>query len=533
MKNTNKKHSVTRKTAGFFAALALMTATVPTAASIANSAAPAATYTISASAATGDMRMRGPVADYFNENKTEIKDYLLKLANSKIGELAEKVPVAGGLIKSITNKFFSKFITPEEKDMTVKELNENIQQYKKELEDALKKSTTQIENDIKCVDEVGQFYTKFAEFMSMIDDYAEQIQNYSKQNISEEAKTLKIAKLIGNPDEWTKNSGTVFGTYNTSRKLLEKSGLLSKRDIFTAIYDYHAGHSMFAVEAKEKAREAVELIYSQYVYSYAILTECLNAHLEILNIEDTSVLPEMEYKTFSSNIEDVVDRMNMLNTQIFGALEGDPILNENGETVGYENVCATDAFSIEGSYEKFNSIYDFTFINKKTLDQGGKQFSPDLYLSQWKDFDTKQMSTFWKRQNLTEQEILDIVKYANSKGLSIYRFLESIGFKATLPENLKKAKTYIPVSDVIYGKPDISDQGCTWKTKYSIKGVIAFRDAAAENSKDKSFRPTYVHDLTYGTHIEKYDNYYYRKHTDKFESSSWCKDAAIMFLQSL
>ena len=295
---------------------------------------------------TATMRFRGPVADYFNEHKTELKDKLLKAANSKVDEYCEKVPIAGDLLKSVVGKLFGKFMSKsnEVPQMTVNELNECIQQYKSELENAIKKSKDEIENDILCVAEVQSFYNEFVKFISMIDDYVTDIDAISNMKISEEAKTLKIAKLIGNPDDWTKTYTSVFGAYNTSVNMLKKAGLLSTHDIYTAIYDYYAGKSMFSGEAKMQAQQAVDYIHSQFIYSYAVLTECLTAHLDVLDMEDTSTLPKMEYNNFSSNIEDVVYRIETLTNQIMGNLEGDAVYDEEGNVVRYENVTATDEF---------------------------------------------------------------------------------------------------------------------------------------------------------------------------------------------
>ena len=482
---------------------------------------------------TATMHFRGPVADYFNEHKTELKDKLLKAANSKVGEYCDKIPVAGELLKSVVGKFFGKFMSKSDEAprMTVNELNECIQKYKAELENAISKSKDEIENDILCVAEVQGFYNEFVKFTSMIDDYANDINAISKMNISEEAKTLKIAKLIGNAEDWTKTYTSVFGAYNTSVNMMKKSGLLSTHDIYTAIYDYYAGKSMFSGEAKMQAQQAVDYIHSQFIYSYAILTECLTAQLEILDMEDTSMLPQSEYNAFSSNIEDVTYRLETLTNQIMGNLEGDAIYDEEGEITAYENVTATDEFSMEGSYEKFNNIYDYTFINKQTLDKGGKDMSPELFLSKWTDFNYHEMESRMSRQGLTEQELMDTVKHANSKGLSIYRYLEEIGFNADIPENIKKAQTYIPVaSRETY---DHNKSGTKYTTKYFIKAVVAYRSAEAESSSDKTYRPTYEHEFNYATLIQEWWSDRIHRKDDVWKECDKLNDAYIMFLQTL
>ena len=482
---------------------------------------------------TATMRFRGPVADYFNEHKTELKDKLLKAANSKVDEYCEKVPIAGDLLKSVVGKLFGKFMSKsnEVPQMTVNELNECIQQYKSELENAIKKSKDEIENDILCVAEVQSFYNEFVKFISMIDDYVTDIDAISNMKISEEAKTLKIAKLIGNPDDWTKTYTSVFGAYNTSVNMLKKAGLLSTHDIYTAIYDYYAGKSMFSGEAKMQAQQAVDYIHSQFIYSYAVLTECLTAHLDVLDMEDTSTLPKMEYNNFSSNIEDVVYRIETLTNQIMGNLEGDAVYDEEGNVVRYENVTATDEFSMEGSYEKFNNIYDYTFINKQTLNKGGKDMSPELFVSKWSDFNYHEMNERLGKQGLSEKELMDIVKHANSKGYSIYRYLEKMGFNADIPENIKKSQTYIPVKE--WAEYSNNKSGTKYTTKYFINAVIAYRDAEAENDSKKENRPTYEHKFNYATLVQEWWNDRCTRKPDKWTTCSDLKDSYIMFLQTL
>ena len=551
MKKTNNKK--TRRIAAALAALSMVSAISVPAASICASAADAETETSiimecddfdeicaigeigeineawaalkdsNSGKTTATMHFRGPVADYFNEHKVELKDTLLKAANSKVDEYCDKIPVAGGLLKSVVGKLFGKFMSKstEAPQMTVNELNENIKQYKAEIEKAISNSKDEIENDILCVGEVQGFYNEFVKFISMIDDYAESIEAISRMDISEEAKTLKIAKLIGNPDDWTKTYTSVFGAYNTSVKMLRQSGLLSTHDIFTAIYDYYAGKSMFSGEAKMQAQNAVDYIHSQFIYSYAVLTECLTAQLEILDMEDTSVLPQMEYNSFSSNIEDVTYRLETLTNQIFGTLDGDAIYDEEGDVVGYENVTATNEFSIEGSYEKFHNINEYLFTNKQTLDKGGKEMSPELLVSKWTDFDYYHMPKYINNQGLSENELLDIVKHANSKGYSIYRYLQHIGFKANIPTDIIKSRTYIPVA---YMEPnvDVSKNGLKYVTKYRVKAVLSYRDVEAAST---------CQELTYLTNTKEWceDRYHIKKNEDKVDS--WFNNAYIMFLQ--
>ena len=524
-----KKNRAKRTLAGILAATAMMTAVIPTAAEIVSNSAPATSYSYTIVADASNIKFKGPIADYLAENKDELKNKLLQLAGSKAGELAEQVPVAGGLLKSVVGKLFDKFMTkkPEEQQMTINELNKSIQEYKSQLEAAMGKNTKQIENDILCVSEVQSFYNEFTKFMSMVEDYADSIDDISRSNISEEAKTLKVAKLIGNAEDWTNSASSVFMTYNTSRNLLQKCGLLSEHDIFTAIYDYYAGRSMFSGEAKMQAQRAVEYIRSQYIYAYSILTECLTAQLEVLNTEDTSVFPQNEYTRFSSNVEDITYRMDRLLSDIFGTMEGDAII-EDGEIVGYTNVTLTDNTSIEGSYDKFTKIYDFTFINKQTLDKGGKKLSPNMLIKVWSDgYDGRDIESLTANAGLSEQDFKDLVKHAQEKGLSLFDYLETVGFKFDIPGNVKRDKTYMPIGG---GKVEVSDSnnGRKYTSKFSIRYIKPFQ--ASNASPDK------VETLKYGTHVREYGDYYHVT-TDKWTVDSSLKKAsngaAVIFFRAL
>ena len=123
--------------------------------------------------------------------------------------------------------------------------------------------------------------------------------------------------------------------------------------------------------------------------------------------------------------------------------------------------------------------------------------SPELFVSKWSDFNYHEMNNRLGKQGLTENELMDIVKHANSKGYSIYRYLEKMGFNDDIPENIKKSQTYIPVKE--WAEYSNNKSGTKYTTKYFINAVIAYRDAEAENDSKKENRPTYEHKFNYAT----------------------------------
>ena len=242
----------------------------------------------------------------------------------------------------------------------------------------------------------------------------------------------------------------------------------------------------------------------------------------------TMQFPQTEYTRFSSNVEDITYRMDRLLSDIFGTMEGDAII-EDGEIVGYTNVTLTDNTSIEGSYDKFTKIYELTFINKQTLDKAGQKLSPNMLIKVWSDgYDGRDIESLTANAGLSEQDFKDLVKHAQEKGLSLFDYLETVGFKFDIPGNVKRDKTYMPIGG---GKVEVSDSnnGRKYTSKFSVRYIKPFQ--ASNASPDK------VETLKYGTRVEEYASDYYHLTTDKWTVDSSLKKAsngaAVIFFRAL
>ena len=151
-----------------------------------------------------------------------------------------------------------------------------------------------------------------------------------------------------------------------------------------------------------------------------------------------------------------------------------------------------------------------------------------MLIKVWSDgYNGRDIESLTANAGLSEQNFKDLVKHAQEKGLSLFDYLETVGFKFDIPGNVKRDKTYMPIGG---HKVEVSDsnQGRKYTSKFSIRYIKPFQ--ASNASPDK------VETLKYGTHVREYGDYYHVT-TDKWTVDSSLKKAsngaAVIFFRAL
>ena len=265
-------------------------------------------------------------------NRISDKD-LEKLKNVGISTLlagfAEFVPGGKTLNPALQavlgSAFGSKQMTLEDIDKNIEGLYGRIDQFEKDMQDELK-NILSIENFD---------YSVFTPYNSEIEGIVNAIKTAkNSKTYTTKQKLAIIAAQIDSDIEWKKGNSPFVGFTSVSKKL-NNANLVDGNDMFTTIYNYFKQRSMFSGEAKAKAQEAVDYIYAEMLYGYALVMECLSSQLQIVQLEDKSEFDAYELNTICRDANDIITRM----TAVTGMTFGDPqLVEETSTTIWFTDI---------------------------------------------------------------------------------------------------------------------------------------------------------------------------------------------------
>ena len=429
---------------------------------------------------------RGPVTHIQNDKlEKAIQSAMKKI----VGMGLSKIPVCGEALSGIFNGICGLFEEDPPSPATIEQIDELLQKYNAELKDAISESHDDIIKEISSVSEINNFYSPFVEFVGQVNYLEGEINAIKDYDMTENRKIFKTGELIGKKDTWG-DTNTIIGHMNTLKEQMNKTGLLSNQGIFEALYKHYEKNAMFSCEAKEKAQEAVDYIYAEMLYGYALVMECLSSQLQIVQLQDKSEFDAYELNTICRDANDIITRMVAVTGMTFGDLQ---LVDETSETVWYTDVEPEARagrtiekinysehnlvppgmpqngpygyYGVDGYYGPAygnlefyhgSSCYGYKVTDRitNTVECLPKDSLTGMYESfnniydltyvnkgnakvkLSKDFKTNGFSTYGsdqlKRivniQPIGEEDIKNIVKYAGEKGMTTKDFLKSVGF---------------------------------------------------------------------------------------------------------
>ena len=432
--------------------------------------------------------VRGPVKPIQSD---KLGKALLSASKKLVSMGLGKIPVCGGALSGIFNGVCGLFEEKPPVPATIEQIDELLQKYNAELKEAVSESHDDIIKEISSVSEINSFYAPFVEFVGQVNYLEGEINAIKDYDISENKKIFKIGELIGKKDTWG-DTNTIIGHLNTLKEQMNKTGLLSNQGIFEALYHHYEKEVMFSYEAKAKAQDAVDYIYAEMLYGYALVMECLSSQLQIVQLEDKSEFDSCELSTICRDANDIITRMIAVTGMTFGDTQ---LVDETSTTIWFtdvkpearegrtiEKVLYSDHnlippgipqgavygyYGTDGTFDTLGSGatvkfyhgsncygYKVTDTTVNTVECLPKDSLTGMYeafnkiydqtyvnkgkasVKLSKDFKTNGFSTYGsdklKRivnvQPIGEADIKNIVKYAGEKGMTTKQFLESVGF---------------------------------------------------------------------------------------------------------
>jgi predicted outer membrane repeat protein len=321
MKTTTKKNGAKRHLAGILAAIAMMSAVVPTAANC-----------MSASAMENPIDVAGNIdnQDWGNDDKAKMNKEIFKLiemAGKKglekaLDMLLAKIPLANelGLKKQIMNLLTAS----TEKEITNNQLAEKIDQLEETMMKAFDDQTKQLIRSMRDAFTEGTYKSD----MQNLTDTASILKTLrgsdkTAENLTREEMLVKLAMVAGSKSKWELNGSLVKQHRIVTSDLMGRN-YKDNRDIFNILYDTNKLDYAFSGECLDAINPFIVSMITDYLEYSMLLLASLNAQEQILSedfdasqIHDAQI--KKQYDAFDNDLSSIQDMAITILRSVYGS----------------------------------------------------------------------------------------------------------------------------------------------------------------------------------------------------------------------
>lgn len=325
------------------------------------------------------------------------KKYGIKYLDKGLTELLKNVPFGDTIKNLIKDQLLSVFGLQDEKPITMKDLSDKIDNLDKKIEQAFDEQTKKLVKAMETNFTTGTYKNDLKdladseEIISIIkgDDTV-----YSKYNLSEEDKLVKLAMVIGNCNEWA-NSGSFIMEYTKVTNDMLGKNYISNDDIFTALYNHEKDKYMFSGEVLDATEPYIQQMILDYMRYTTIALASLDAQEALLSDDfDASKITDKQikrqYDLFTNDMATIESAKISIAKNVFGS----EAFTQNGISIPKSK-------NIKLQTNNYDNILDhyanFMSMNRLIHVPTGKVLSPTLGLASGKtliDDDIKKTEQF-------------------------------------------------------------------------------------------------------------------------------------------
>ena len=206
------------------------------------------------------------------------------------------------------------------KETTLDDVNDNLNQLRKDIETKLEKISSQISQTGEYVlDQISnKLYVnglghELDSLHTTASGMAAQIKSIrNSSSLTEKEKLVEIAALIDSNKEWYKEGHFVFRIWNISNTLSGQTfSDLNNRDLYQVLYDTYLPQCLFTSEIYDKAAPYVERVMYEFFYGYSIMAECMKAAMDVAKFSnaDVAALSQKQKNQYTNivSVKDVVE----------------------------------------------------------------------------------------------------------------------------------------------------------------------------------------------------------------------------------
>ena len=200
-----------------------------------------------------------------------------------------------------------------------KEMGTKLDALQKDMSGEINTALNKVKNEI-FINGVGSELDTLHAQLNDKNGIASKVDTINKNTrLSDQAKAIEIAYLIGSDKEWDEMQNALYRFNNLSDLLAGMTYRDTKgRNLYQVLYNNAAMDSMFTGEAYDRIDPYIERVMYEYWYDYSVIVQCLSAHLVVSQMTEAEAkaLGAAEYnkykkcRTYTSLVKDELDGIN-------------------------------------------------------------------------------------------------------------------------------------------------------------------------------------------------------------------------------
>lgn len=309
------------------------------------------------------------------------KKYGIQYLDKGLTELLKNVPFGDTIKNLVKDQLLSVFGLQDEKPITMKDLSDKIDNLDKKIEQAFDDQTKKLVKAMETNFTAGTYKSDLKsladseEVISIIkgDDTV-----YSKYNLSEEDKLVKLAMVIGNNNEWATSGSFIMEYTKVTNDMLGKN-YISNDDIFTALYNHEKDKYMFSGEVIDAIEPYIQQMILDYMRYTTLALASLDAQEALLSDDfDASKITDKQikrqYELFTNDLATIESAKIAIAKNVFGSAA----FTQNGISIPKSKNIKLQA----NNYDNILDHYaNFMSMNRLIHVPTGKVLSPTLGLA--------------------------------------------------------------------------------------------------------------------------------------------------------
>lgn len=327
---------------------------VLTAALMVSATAPMMLNAAPINACAADLSVVGELSEYDVNDPLQklifkqVKAQGAKLIDLGLSSMLKSVPFGNEIKDLIKDQLLAVLGLEEEKPVTTNELSEKLDKLDEKIEQAFDEQTK------KLIEAMAESFTTgtYKNDMKHLADSADVaflIQGSETTNtryqLSEEDKMVKLAMVVGNSSEWSRDGSFVLEYTRVTNDMLG-SNYLSNKDIFTVLYNSEKDKYMFSGEALDAIEPYIQKMIFDYMRYTTIALASLDAQEALLSDDfDPSKITDKQlrrqYEDLTNSLSTIEDAKIKFAQNVFGS----EAFLDNGISVktnskNYDNILA-------------------------------------------------------------------------------------------------------------------------------------------------------------------------------------------------
>ena len=373
----------------------------------------------------------------------------------------------------------------------VLDLNEGKPQ--EDLKDLINKNYADLEQDIlqgvketkdntKTISALTSYGERLDKFADGATSRAISIDEYRKDaELSEAARNVKIANLIGHADDWGsgKNSANIMIDLMSAAQVFKGNTNVDSRDIYSLIYDLHKGDALFVGEAMSQSESKIRSKVNNFLRNCGVVIECLKAH------EAVAKLTEEEVNSLDPHTREMYNQIKSDSKSIKSRLRTIAAILLGDKSSDYDQLKTGIFTKAEEYYSKNKTTYiDHGKNNINLKSELNWTFARNLMKEDKINPDMIGIFKRIRKVGLTPADYEKIANQARSLGMTITEYLKYSGFDTKAIDDVC---VYL-ASDIYCTEPEEFLGSCI---DYIYRGVTTY--TMDEKNPEKSDVVLYSH----------------------------------------